>query len=155
MLSWRPVAQTDRQRLWNLFQKYLYEMTNYYDDELDGEGNYRYGYFDRYFEEPDREALFLWDGDTLVGFAMLNRHSCLGETVDHALAEFTIFPMYRRQHLGLEAARMLFAGRPGRWELKYSGENTAAKALWTKATRPYDPKASQYQETETVLSFTV
>ena len=39
---------------------------------------------------------------------MLNRHSCLGETVDHALAEFTIFPMYRRQHLGLEAARMLF-----------------------------------------------
>ena len=101
MLSWRPVAQTDRQRLWNLFQKYLYEMTNYYDHELDGEGNYRYGYFDRYFEEPDREALFLWDGDTLVGFAMLNRHSCLGETVDHALAEFTIFPMYRRQHLGL------------------------------------------------------
>lgn len=33
----------DRDLLWNINQKYLYEMTNYYDDTMDEHGNYHYG----------------------------------------------------------------------------------------------------------------
>jgi hypothetical protein len=33
-------AKSDhRELLWSLLQKYLYEMTNYYDDEIDEMGN--------------------------------------------------------------------------------------------------------------------
>ena len=36
------VKTQDRELLWNINQKYLYEMTNYYDDEMDTLGNLNY-----------------------------------------------------------------------------------------------------------------
>lgn len=155
MITLKAVRPEERQKLWNIFQKFLYEMTNYYDDPMDEEGNYHYGYFDAYFEEPGREALFLYDGSTLVGFAMLAPHSCFERAADHMLAEFTIFPAYRRRRLGLEAAQTLFARYPGRWEIKYNAKNAGAQALWTKASRPYGPETVPYSADERVLVFTV
>ena len=38
------VKPQDRELLWNINQKYLYEMTNFYDDEMDAQGNLHYGY---------------------------------------------------------------------------------------------------------------
>jgi predicted acetyltransferase len=146
-------TEADRTLLWNIFQKFLYEMTNYYDDEMDAEGNYHYGYFDRYFDEPERTALLLYAGDALVGFAMLNPYSYIGAQPDHVLAEFTIFPTYRRRHLGRQAAEWLFRAYPGRWELKYNERNAGAKALWTAATAQFAPAAHRYSADETVLTF--
>jgi hypothetical protein len=36
---WKGEPQ-QRELLWNLLHKFFYEMTNYYDDELDALGNY-------------------------------------------------------------------------------------------------------------------
>ena len=47
-----PVKPQDRELLWNINQKYLYEMTNYYDDEMDAAGVLHYGYFDDYQMAP-------------------------------------------------------------------------------------------------------
>jgi predicted acetyltransferase len=152
-LHFVKATEADRKLLWNIFQKFLYEMTNYYDDVMDAEGNYHYGYFDRYFEEPDRTALLLYEGNALVGFAMLNSYSYIGAQPDHVLAEFTIFPMYRRRHLGRQAAEWLFRTYPGAWELKYNERNAGAKALWTAATAPFCPAAHRYSADETVLAF--
>ena len=62
------VKKEDRELLYNLNQKYLYEMTNFYDDELDALGNLHYGYFDAYFTDPQRKAFFLYEESELVGF---------------------------------------------------------------------------------------
>ena len=43
MIRLRQAAQGDRELLWNVHQKYLYEMTNFYDDPMDGRGNYALG----------------------------------------------------------------------------------------------------------------
>ena len=70
------VKPQDRDLLWNINQKYLYEMTNFYDDEMDTLGNLNYGYFDDYFTDPKRMAFFLYDKNrVLVGFAMITRSS--------------------------------------------------------------------------------
>ena len=153
MVEFRPVRPEERTRLWNLFQKFLYEMTNYYDNPIDEDGNIQYGWFDSYFEDSGRLALFLESEGQTVGFALLNRHSHLGEELDHALAEFTIFPAFRRRGLGLEAARALFTRWPGRWEVKYHEKNAAARTLWTTAAAPWRPRTTPYAEFETVLSF--
>lgn len=150
-----PVREQDRTLLWNLFQKFLYEMTAFYDDDFDAEGNLHYGHFDSYFEgDPDRRALFLYENETMVGFAMLNRFSHIGRTLDWALAEFTIFPRFRKRHLALAAAAKLFCENPGRWEIKFNEKNLAAKALWLKATAPYRPQQTRLNEYETLLNFT-
>jgi len=147
------VRPENRELLWNLNQKYLYEMTNYYDDEMDASGNLHYGYFDAYFTDPKRNAFFLYEEKTLVGFVMIHPYSNMGESPDHVLAEFTVFPMYRKRKLATQAAEMIFARYKGRWEVKYNEKNTAAKALWTKVTAKYHPHSIRLNDTETVLSF--
>ena len=97
MIRLHTVQEQDRELLWNINQKYLYEMTNFYDDPMDQNGNYGYGHFDEYFTDPRRTAYFLYDEETLVGFAMLCPYSNLNLDPDYTMAEFTIFPAFRRK----------------------------------------------------------
>lgn len=144
-----------RELLWNLHQKYLYEMTNYYDNEMDENGNYHYGYFDAYFSQPERKAFLIYSDDALVGFAMVNPHSYIGQSPDHVLAEFTVFPAYRRRRIAAQAAAHILNTFGGSWEIKYNENNTAAKHLWTRVTEGYNPQRHRFSDVETVLSFSV
>ena len=155
MIRLQRVTPDQRQLLFNLNQKYLYEMTNFYDDPLDERGNLHYGHFDEYFTDPARTALLIYDGDALAGFAMLNPCSYFGGTVDHVMAEFTIFPMYRRRHLATGAAEAIFERWPGRWEVKFNEKNAAARSLWTGVTARYAPTVRRLSDEETVLCFEV
>ena len=51
MILLQPVQPTDRDLLWNINQKYLYEMTMFYPDEMDA-GSLHYGHFEKYFTDP-------------------------------------------------------------------------------------------------------
>lgn len=155
MIDLVTVKAENRELLWNIHQKYLYEMTNYYDDEMDPVGNYHYGYFDAYFTEPDRKALFIYKDHRLAGFAMINSYSYIGKTPDYVLAEFTVFPTYRKKHVATEAAKMIFDRNKGRWEVKYNEANTAARTLWNRVCASYCPEKTMLNPRETVLSFRV
>ena len=155
MIALKKIESSDKSKFWNIFQKYLYEITNYYDMDMDKLGNYEYKYFDSYFDDSVRTAVFIYDDGALVGFAMINDYSCLGDRIDYAVAEFTIFPQYRKRRLGMKTIQEIFAQYHGRWEIKYSNMNKAAEALWTKAAKKYDPILSSYGRTESVLSFVV
>ncbi len=153
MLRLQTVQAKDRDLLWNINQKYLYEMTNFYDDPMDENGNYHYGHFDEYFSDPKRIAYFIYNDDTLVGFAMLCPYSNIGQYPDYIMAEFTIFPSYRRKHFALDTAKMILKKHPGKWEIKYNEKNAGAKKLWTKVTQPYSPEVHHLNDEETVFSF--
>ena len=155
MIRLLEAREEQRELLWNIHQKYLYEMTRYYDNEMDEKGNYHYGYFDAYFLEPERRALLIYDGDALAGFALVNPHSYIGGKPDCVMAEFTIFPMFRRRKIGAQAAERIFEAFPGSWELKFNEKNAGAKAFWTKVTEKYGPEKHRYSDTETVLCFSV
>ena len=155
MIELTNAKPENRELLWNIHQKYLYEMTYYYDDEMDEQGNFKYGYFDAYFTEVERKAIFIYEQKELVGFAMINPYPYISENPDYVLAEFTIFPMYRKKHLATEAAEAIFGRYRGRWEIKYSEKNTRAKNLWNKITEKYIPRIIHLNEDETVLAFTV
>ena len=107
MLRLQNVQKKDRDLLWNINQKYLYEMTNFYDDPMDAIGNYHYGYFDEYFSDPMRVAYFIFNDDLLVGFAMICPYSNIDQNPDYTMAEFTIFPAYRRKHFAIDAVEMI------------------------------------------------
>ena len=154
MLRLKKVQTEDRKLLWNINQKYLYEMTCFYDDPMDEEGNYHYGNFDDYFTDPRRTAYFLLDDSDLVGFAMLCPYSYIGKMPDYTMAEFTVFPAYRRRHLALEAAGLILDRHRGKWEIKYNEKNTAAKKLWHAVTEAYRPEKVMLNGEETVLVFT-
>lgn len=150
----KQVTDEDRELLWNINQKYLYEMTHFYDDPMDEAGNYHYGFFDEYFIDPKRQAWLFYEGDQLVGFAFMHPYSQLHEHVEWVLAEFTIFPHFRGRHLAYEAINLLLASHPGRWEIKYNEKNHPAKKLWHQVTAPYHPQIIHLNEWETVFAFT-
>ena len=153
MIRLQTVHPNDRELLWNINQKYLYEMTNFYDDPMDENGNYHYGHFDEYFSDPKRLAYFIRADETLVGFAMLCPYSYIERNPDYTMAEFTIFPSYRRRHFALDAANMILSRHEGNWEIKYNEKNVAAKRLWNIVTAPYKPDVYHLNEEETVLAF--
>ena len=61
MIRLQEVKAEERKLLWNINQKYLYEMTKYYPDNMDEQGKYPYGYFDAYFTDAERKAFFIYD----------------------------------------------------------------------------------------------
>ena len=155
MIRLQKVLDKDRDLLWNINQKYLYEMTNFYDDPMDENGNYHYGHFDEYFTDQNRTAYLIFSDDTLIGFAMLNPYSCIERYPDITMAEFTIFPAFRRNHFAVKAAQLILSQHRGEWEIKYNEKNTGAKKLWNSVASPYEPELVRLNEEETVLIFTV
>lgn len=153
MIRLQEVKAEDRKLLWNINQKYLYEMTKYYPDNMDEQGNYHYGYFDAYFTDAERKAFFIYDDEIMVGFVMLNPYSAIGHHPDYTIAEFTIFPSYRRNHYAINAVNLILSIYHGKWEIKYNEKNAGAKELWTMVTEQYSPTVYHINEEETVLEF--
>lgn len=152
----QPVSKDDRQTLWHLLQKYLYELSLYYDDIIpDENGIIDTPYFEEYFTEEDRSAYFIYHENERIGFAMINRHSEIGEDPDAAIAEFTILPHWRGRGLGESAAAAVLATKTGLWELKYSPKNRAAKTFWNKVTEQYSPSVHPLGVEDEVLLFRV
>lgn len=56
------------------------------------------------------------------------------------MAEFCILPRYRRKGLGLEAVRRLFAGHPGRREVKYPWPTRRGSGFGTVQRKFMNPK---------------
>ena len=153
MIRLRKVKEEDRTLLWNVLQKYLHEMTQYYPEKVDRQGNYPYKYFDAYFTDAERKAFFIYDDSTLVGFAMLNPYSSIEHKPDYTIAEFTIFPPYRRNHYALDAMNLILLAFRGNWEIKYNKKNRGAKKLWTIITSPYSPFEYCVNKNDIVLEF--
>lgn len=153
MISLKTVGEAQRELLWNINQKFLYEMTKYYPDDMDEKGNYHYGYFDAYFTDPKRTAYLIYDDGVLVGFSMLNPYSYIGHEPDHVIAEFSVFPAYRRKHIATQAAQMILDLHPGKWEIKFNEMNTGAKHLWEGIAKRYAPAVWHLNAEETVLEF--
>lgn len=155
MISLQTVNEKDRELLWNINQKYMYEMSWLYSDEMDEYGNYRYEHFDDYFSDSLRTAYFIYSDDTLIGFAMLCPYSCIDRKPDYTMAEFTIFPAFRKKHFATYALNMILKKHPGKWEIKYNEKNPGAKKLWNAIAAPYTPEVFHLNEDETVLAFII
>ncbi|MEO6467798.1 MAG: GNAT family N-acetyltransferase [Acidimicrobiia bacterium] len=113
--------------LWNLFQLYAYEFSEFTDQDIDDDGAYAYKYFDRYWTDADRTPYLFRQDDRLAGFALVRS----GEP--HDMAEFFIMKKYRRRGLGADAAHQVFARHPGAWQVRQMTANTRATAFWYRA----------------------
>ena len=84
---------------------------------------------------------------------MLCPYSNIDQNPDYTMAEFTIFPTFRRKHFALDAAKMILDKHKGKWEIKYNEKNGGAKKLWNTLAAQYEPEVHHLNEEETVLSF--
>ena len=153
MIRLIEAGNDDRKLLWSIHQKYLYEMTRYYDNEMDENGDYHYGYFDAYFTEAARKAFLIYDDRALAGFAMVNPYSYFEQAVDYVMAEFTVFPMYRKKGIGMAAAEQILNSFRGKWEIKYNEKNSGAMEFWNRVCARWNPVKHRFSDEEIVLEF--
>ena len=153
MTELRRVKNEEKTLLFNLLQKYLYEMSGVYGDDIDAAGNYAYNYFDAYFTDETRKPLFIIEEGAVAGFVMLNKYSFVGGEPDNMISEFCVLPKYRKAHVARRAFELLCREYPGKWELKYSVNNVPAAKLWNEVTKPYSPKKYELEDGEEAICF--
>ena len=111
----------------------LLELNSHDFSEVDGRdlgphGEYGYPYLDHYWLAEEERHPFLIDVDGQLGGCVLVRAG-----VPHQFGEFFVVRKYRRQTVGLLAARAVFARFPGPWQVHEVAGNHAAVAFWRKA----------------------
>ncbi|MBQ7886339.1 MAG: GNAT family N-acetyltransferase [Clostridia bacterium] len=124
-----PIEKRDT--LFRLLQYSLFEESLTDLNDMNDEAIFEYPWFDAYFTEQQREAYFIRECVTkrLLGFAMVREH----EDGRHSITEFLVIPKYRRQGVGLQAAKACFALHGGVWEVKPVYGSESAKLFWQKA----------------------
>lgn len=120
--------------LQNLAQLYTHDFSEYWagtpKGELGPQGRYPDYPLDDYWSRPGWSAWFVRRGGELAGFALVNDQSHAGNALDRNVAEFFIVRKHRGGGVGAQAARRLFAMRPGAWELAVARANRPGLAFW-------------------------
>lgn len=124
-----PVPFEEKPVLRNLMHLYLYDMSEFDQEDVDSHGLFEYKYLDHYWTEADRHAFFIKVDTHLAGFILVNPHSIVVENAN-TIAEFFVMRKYRRKGIGLYVAREVFDRLPGDWEVRELTDNTAAHAFW-------------------------
>jgi len=100
------VNRKQKDILYRLLQYSLFEESQ---TDLNDEALFEYKWFDKYFEDEDREAYFIKEKDTnkLLGFVMINTY-VQKFYKGHSIAEFMVILKYRRNKIGKRVAYRMF-----------------------------------------------
>jgi predicted acetyltransferase len=131
----RP-ARSERELIRRMMQLYLYDFSEFEDEDLDEHALYSYGDLDYFWFEPTHAAFIVTVDGKLGGFVLVSNELMLEES-EHLITEFFILRRYRRQGVGMEVARQVFDALPGRWEVHVIARNLPAQAFWRKAVAAY------------------
>jgi predicted acetyltransferase len=131
----RP-ARSERELIRRMMQLYLYDFSEFEDEELDEHAMYGYGDLDYFWFEPTHAAFIVTVDGKLGGFVLVSNELMLEES-EHLITEFFVLRRYRRQGVGVEVARQVFDALPGKWEVHVIQRNVPAQIFWRKALAAY------------------
>ncbi len=137
----------DKDILYRLLQYSLFEESLTDLNEMNSEAIFEYKWFDKYFEDENREAYFIKEQDSnkLLGFAMVNQYMQKNKD-GHSIAEFMIIPKYRRLKIGKRVAIELFNLHKGIWEVKPSYESKSAFLFWKNVIDEYTNNYNKFED---------
>ena len=121
-----------------MMQDYIAEMAQVVPGVRAGQ---RYEQFDLYWSEPNtRLPFWLRADDANAGFGLVQR-----DEESMQIEEFFVARRYRRQGIGLAAARRLIARYPGPWHITQRESNANAITFWHRVLDGF----VDYHETRT------
>ena len=147
-ITLEPVTYERKSTLRNLLELFLYDLSEYEDEETDVNecGLYEYEYLDHYWTEPGRYAYFIRVRGRLGGFALIRQVRSEDGTFHIAMEEFFVMRRYRGKQVGQTAAHRLFQLFPGRWRIAEMRRDLSAQQFWRKIIARYT--GGHYAEAE-------
>lgn len=133
MIELREIRQEEKHVLTAILEKYIFELSAYDLSDMNESGMYGCPEVDLYWQEETRYAYWITTEGKTIGLAMVFPYSELDEPCDWSMAEFCIFPKYRRYGYGCEAAHAVMRRHKGDWQIVKHPANDRADAFWRKA----------------------
>jgi predicted acetyltransferase len=131
-------AGSDRPVLENLLELYSHDFSEIVDLRLNSEGRFGYEYLPLYWTEEGRFPFLIKAGGELAGFALVRRGSMLSNDPEvWDMAEFFVVRGHRRRGVGKTAAQRVWDIFPGRWEVRVTEGNWAARSFWARVIASY------------------
>jgi predicted acetyltransferase len=133
-----PAGVEHRDLLNGLMNLYLYDFSEFTQEDCDEKGSFQDGNLFRYWVEPERFPFLIVVGGNYAGFVLVRDQRNPGETLaTHHIAEFFIMRKFRRLQVGKRAAWAIFDRFPGQWFVSEIEENLPAQAFWRQVIAEY------------------
>ncbi|PSW17562.1 GNAT family N-acetyltransferase [Photobacterium sanctipauli] len=122
-----------RSVLENLFQYYVYDMSEFMEFTLNDEGQYAFdsSQFDVYWERDDHFPYLIIVGSELAGFALVRRYP--SNTSIYDIEQFFVLRKFKGKGVGKKALELVLKSYPGKWQIRVLIENMFALNFWKSA----------------------
>lgn len=135
------MAREEKILLERLMELYLYEFSQYSQEDVSEYGCYGYSHIDDYWNEKGRYPYLIRADGKIAGFALICPHCDYRREEDaRSIGEFFILLKYRRKGIGQKVAIQLFDRHRGCWEICYWKNNLPAGRFWKKVVETYTDK---------------
>jgi len=139
-----PVEMNHKEILYNLYQFYQYDFSQFTDEDLGFDGRFEIK-LEHYWEDPRWNPFFICNEERIIGFLIV-----LFENYDtnpdptHVIYDFLILSKYRRKGLGKLAAFKAFNLFEANWKVVQMKTNETAIHFWRDVVDQYT--SGQYTE---------
>jgi predicted acetyltransferase len=131
-------ANHDAVSLANLFQYYVYDLSDVVETSLGADGRFHLPSLDAYWSDAWRHPHIVKVDGNLAGFALVQQRSRItGDDETWDIAEFFVMRKYRRHGVGRAVAGRVFDSFRGSWEVRERKTNLAAIAFWRRVIDAY------------------
>ena len=142
-----PATREHRSVFRNLMHLYLYDFSEYIDEDANDDGFFEDEHLDKYWVEPTRYPFLLKVGGKWAGFvlvreidpAWLKKLGLEGQGGEktYSIAEFFVMRKYRRRNVGKRLAFAMFDRFRGRWWVSQEVANIPAQQFWLRIIDEY------------------
>ena len=129
-LEVRRAEAADRPALARMLELYQHDLSDLWDQELDGQGEYGYA-LDRYWQDSDCHAFVALAAGHCAGFALVDAAVKVGRS-GQWMDQFFVMKKHRRAGVGRAIAMAVFTALPGQWEVGQMTSNLRAQAFWRR-----------------------
>ena len=126
----RKALDEDFAAVGRMLELYQYELSDIWDQELDGQGLFGYE-LSRHREGKRSFAHVVLADDHFAGVALV-APAAVTQTEGFWMEQFFILKRYRRSGVGRLLARHVFESHPGPWEVGQMPNNLQAQAFWRR-----------------------
>ncbi len=128
-----PVTPDQKTTLRNLMSLYLHDLSEYTDTlSISASGVYHYDGLGLYFTDQALVPLFIFNGDNLAGFILLNRPPYAPAETDFCLNELFVLRGFRGRGIARSAVSECFRQYPGRYVVRQFTRNVPAIGFWRR-----------------------
>lgn len=129
----------------NLYNLYLYDLSEFSGEELLEEGKYDPTNTYLYLERDELHPFLIQYEGKVIGFVLVCSPPYVPKEVNYTVQELFLVKKYRGQGLAAQAVDLVFAQFEGTFKVEQLANNAAAVSFWK---RYYEQHQIEYTESE-------